>query len=125
MALLGSVAAFAHVIGGLTNKSLRSHMAVFWDTGYTSAQASYDLRRLRLKGFIERIDATNTYRVTAHGRRIAAFFTQLASRVVVPALTDLATIARPAPSAPRPLTVAWRSYERELSRLLRTTRLAA
>jgi hypothetical protein len=125
MALLGSVAAFAHVIGGLTNKSLRSHMTTLWQPGYTSAQASYDLRRLRLKGFIERIDRTNTYRVTAHGRRIATFFTQLASRVVVPALTDLATIARPHPPAPRPLTIAWRSYERELTRLLRTTPLAA
>ena len=125
MALLGSVAAFAHVIGGLTNKSLRSHMTTLWKPGYTSAQASYDLRRLRLKGFIERIDGTNTYRVTAHGRRIAAFFTQLASRVVVPALTDLANLARPRPPAPRPLTIAWRNYERELTRLLRTTPLAA
>jgi hypothetical protein len=125
MALLGSLAAFSHVIGGLTNKSLRTKMTALWKSDYTSAQASYDLRRLRLKGFIERLDHTNTYRVTAHGRRIAAFFTQLAARVVVPALTDLATIARPARAAPRPLTVAWRSYERELSRLLRTTPLAA
>ena len=125
MALLASVAAFAHVIGGLTNKSLRSHMTTLWKPEYTSAQASYDLRRLRLKGFIERIDGTNTYRVTAHGRRIAAFFTQLASRVVVPALTDLANIARPRPPAPRQLTIAWQSYERELTRLLRTSPLAA
>ncbi|HEX2273106.1 MAG TPA: hypothetical protein VHG90_04440, partial [Acidimicrobiales bacterium] len=84
MALLASVAAFAHVIGGLTNKSLRTQMEVLWKPCYTSPQASYDLRRLRLKGFIERIDGTNTYRVTAHGLRIAAFFTQLAARVVVP-----------------------------------------
>jgi len=125
MALLGSVAAFAHVIGGLTNKSLRSHMTTLWQPGYTSAQASYDLRRLRLKGFIERIDGTNSYRITAHGRRIAAFFTQLASRVVVPALTELANIARPRQPVPRPLTVAWCNYERELTRLLRTTPLAA
>ena len=54
MALLGSIAAFAHVIGGLTNKSLRTQMAALWQPDYTAAQASYDLRRLRLKGFIER-----------------------------------------------------------------------
>ena len=30
MALLGSIAAFAHVIGGLTNKSLRAQMAAHW-----------------------------------------------------------------------------------------------
>ena len=102
MALLGSIAAFAHVIGGLTNKSLRAQMAVHWRSDYSSPQASYDLRRLRLKGLIERVDGTNTYRVTPHGLRVSAFFTQLATRVVVPALTDLADLVRPSPPAPRP-----------------------
>ncbi len=126
MALLASVASFAHVIGGLTNKALRDQMAVLWRPAYSSAQASYDLRRLRLKGFVERIAGTNTYRVTAHGLRIAAFFTQLAARVVVPAMTDLAALARPRPpAAPRPLAAAWRTYERELVLLLRSTRLVA
>ena len=60
IALLGSIAAFAHIIGGLTNKSLRAQMAALWQPNYTSAQASYDLRRLRLKGFIERINGTDT-----------------------------------------------------------------
>jgi hypothetical protein len=125
MALLGAIAAFAHVIGGLTNRSLRDQMAVLWNPNYTSAQATYDLRRLRLKGFIERVPGTHTYRVTDRGLRIAAFFTQLAARVVVPALTDLAALARPQPPATRPVTTAWRAYERELDKLLLTTRLAA
>jgi len=125
MALLGSVAAFAHVIGGLTNKSLRTQMAAHWREDYSSAQASYDLRRLRLKGLIERIEGTNTYRVTAYGLRISAFFTQLATRVIVPALTDLADLTRPTPPAPRPLTAAWRAYERELDLHVRRSRLAA
>ncbi len=125
MALLASIAAFAHVIGGLTNRSLRAQMEVLWKPGYTSAQASYDLRRLRLKGFVERVDGTNTYRVTARGLRIAAFFTQLAARVVVPTMTDLAALARPRPTALRPLATAWRNYERELNLLLRALRLVA
>jgi hypothetical protein len=124
MALLHSTAAFAHVIGGHTNKTLRSQTAALWKADYTTAQASYDRRRLRLKGFIERVEGTNTYRVTAHGLLIAAFITQLA-RVVIPALTDLATLARPRPPLGRPLTTAWQTYERELTLLLRTTRLAA
>jgi hypothetical protein len=125
MALLGSIAAFAHVIGGLTNKSLRTQMAAHWRAEYSSAQASYDLRRLRLKGLVERVEGSNTYRVTPHGLRVSAFFTQLATRVVVPALTDLADLARPSPPAPRPLTAAWRTYERELDNAVRTARLAA
>ena len=125
MALLGSIAAFAHVIAGLTNKSLRAQMAAHWRSDYSSAQATYDLRRLRLKGLIERVDGSNTYRVTPHGLRVSAFFTQLATRVVVPALTDLADLARPSPPAPRPLVAAWRTYERELDNAVRTARLAA
>jgi len=125
MSLLASIASFAHVIGGLTNKGLRAHMAHLWHPGYSPAQATYDLRRLRLKGFIERVEHTNTYRVTQHGLRIAAFFTQLASRVVIPTLTDLAALAQPRPPAPRPLITAWKTYDRELHKLLRTTRLAA
>ena len=124
-ALLASVAAFAHVMGGLTNKSLRTQMAALWEPGYSSAQASYDLRRLRMKGFIERVDGTNTYRVTAHGLLIAAFLTHLATRVVVPTLTDLAALSKPTPPATRPVTTAWRNYETELNRLLRSTRQVA
>jgi hypothetical protein len=125
MALLASVASFAHVFAGLTNKGLRAQMAALWQPAYSSAQATYDLRRLRLKGFIERVPGTNTYRVTSHGLRIATFFTHLAARVVVPALTDLAQLARPQPPAPRPLTTAWRNYERELVSLIKCSQLAA
>ena len=71
------------------------------------------------------VEGTNTYRVTPHGLRVSAFFTQLATRVIVPALTDLADLARPSPPAPRPLTAAWRTYERELDNAVRTARLAA
>lgn len=85
MALLSSIAAFAHVVGGLTNRSLREHMSARWNPDYTSAQATYDLRRLRLKGLIERVEGTNTYRVTPAGRTVATFFTALAARVIVPA----------------------------------------
>ncbi len=124
MALLASVAAFSHVIGGLTNRGLRHQMAAHWNPDYSSGQASYDLRRLRLKGFIERIEGTNTYRVTALGRRMTTFFTKLCSRVVVPALTELEALVRPPTNTPRPLRDAWRTYERSLDTLARK-RLAA
>lgn len=125
-ALLAAIAAFAHVMGGLTNKSLRAQMRALWNPHYTSSQASYDLRRLRLKGFIERIPASNTYRVSSNGLRISAFLTHLAVRVIVPTLTDLAALTKPRPpEATRPLTTAWRTYETELNRLLRDTRQVA
>lgn len=124
MALLASVAAFSHVVGGLTNRTLRQQMAVLWSPDYSQARASYDLRRLRLKGFIERVAHTNTYRVTAHGRRMATFFTKLANRVVIPGLTELAALVPPPKETPQPVRDAWRAYERTLDALVRK-RLAA
>ncbi|MBA4102889.1 MAG: hypothetical protein C0488_11760 [Arthrobacter sp.] len=124
MALLASVAAFSHVVAGLTNKTLRQQMAVLWSPDYSQGQASYDLRRLRLKGFIERVARTNTYRVTAHGRRMATFFTKLATRVLVPGLTELAAPVRPPKETPQPVRDAWRAYERTIDALVRK-RLAA
>jgi hypothetical protein len=119
MALLASLAAFSHVVGGLTNRSLRTLMAAHFEPDYAAAQATYDLRRLRLKGLIARVAGTHTYRVTSSGLRIAAFFTHLAVRVIVPALTDLAALVRPQSRAPRPLTLAWRAYERQIDDLVR------
>jgi len=123
MALLSSIAAFAHVMGGLTNRTLREHMTARWSPDYTTNQATYDLRRLRLKGLIERVEGTNTYRVTATGRTIATFLTKLAARLIIPALTDLDETC-PQPPVPRPLTTAWRAYEHQLDQLI-ADRIAA
>jgi hypothetical protein len=69
--------------------------ALRWPPCGSPAQATYDLRRPRLKGFIERVPGTNTYRVTGHGLHMASFFTDVAARVVVPAVTDLARLGPP------------------------------
>jgi hypothetical protein len=125
MALLAAVASFTHVMGGLTNAGLCRLMVGLWGEGYTARKATYDLTRLRRKGFIERVDGTHIYRLTPYGRRIACFFTKLSARVVVPALTDLEAAIRPRAPAPRPLTSAWRSYERELEALVQRSGIAA
>jgi len=124
-ALLASICSFEHVAAGLTNKGLRQHMADLYDPGYSSRQATYDLRRLRLKGLIERVPGTHTYRITPHGRRVATFFTRLAARVVVPALTALDQSARPPRNAPSSLRAAWRTYDGEVRRLIARAGLAA
>lgn len=125
MALLAALASFAHLVGGLTNAGLCQLMRALLDPGYSARKATYDLRRLRRKGFIERVRGTNTYRVTPHGRQIACLFTKLAARVVVPTLTELETTARPRAPTPRPVIAAWRTYENEVEALLRSSGLAA
>lgn len=125
MALLASIASFTHVTTGLTNKSLRVLMADLYHPDYNSRQATYDLRRLRLKGLIERIPGTHTYQITPHGRAIATFFTRLATRIIVPGLTTLTASAQPPRQTPSPLRVAWRNYDSELRKLIDGATLAA
>ena len=100
-------------------------MADLYDPDYTTRQATYDLRRLRLKGLIERVAGTHTYHVTAKGRAIATFFTRLAARVVVPVLTDLDAASRPSRHAPAPLVTTWRAYDVELRKLTKHFAAAA
>ena len=75
-------------------------------------------RPIPLAGLVEQLDE-DTYRVTAHGRRMATFLTKLATRVVVPGLAELAAFVRPPKKAPQPLRDAWRAYERTLDTLVR------
>ncbi len=124
-ALLGALCLFDHLWHGLTNASLRAQMAQLFDRAYSSPKATYDLRRLRLKGLIERLPGKHRYQVTAYGRRIATFFTRLASRVVVPALTELDQASRPSDRVPSALATAWRAYDRQLRALLQQAGLAA
>ena len=45
---------------------------------------TYDLRRLRVHGLIERIPRTNTYTLTPDGVRVAVFYTKIHDRVLRP-----------------------------------------
>ena len=64
MALTGALCCVVHAVTGFTNKSLRGLVAGLLDRDYTTNQMTYDLRRLRLHGLIERIPHTNTYTLT-------------------------------------------------------------
>ncbi len=52
----------------------------------TQGQLSYDLRRLRLHGLIERLPHTHRYHVTDTGLRTALFLTRVHARLVRPGL---------------------------------------
>ncbi|MGB8876242.1 MAG: hypothetical protein WCD11_07990 [Solirubrobacteraceae bacterium] len=47
---------------------------------------SYDLRRLRLHGLIERLPHSNAYHLTSEGIRVAVFYTKLQNRLLRPLL---------------------------------------
>ena len=73
MALTGALCCVVHAVTGFTNKSLRGLVAGLLGHDYTANQMTYDLRRLRLHGLIERIPHTNTYILTPEGIRVAVF----------------------------------------------------
>ena len=86
MALAGALCLVVHAVTGFTNKSLRGHVAGLLGRDYSSSQMSYDLRRLRLHGLIERAPGTNSYTLTPEGIRVAVFYTKVRARLLGPLL---------------------------------------
>jgi hypothetical protein len=86
MALAGALCTTIHAVTGFTNKSLRGHVAGLLGHHYTPNQMSYDLRRLRLHGLIQRLPHTNRYVVTSEGIRVAVFYSKLQNRLLRPLL---------------------------------------
>jgi hypothetical protein len=84
MALAGSLCLVVHAVTGLTNKSLRGQVAGLLGRDYSSSQMSYDLRRLRRHGLIQRQPGSNNYTLTPEGIRVAVFYTKLRARLLVP-----------------------------------------
>lgn len=63
----------------------------------TPGQVTYNLRRLRLRRLIERLQGTNRYRVTAEGLRIALFYSRTYARIMRTGLSLLNEHAPPNP----------------------------
>jgi hypothetical protein len=84
MALAGSLSQTLHAVAGFTNGSLRALVAGLLGTPYSSRQMTYDLRRLRLHGLIERAQGRRRYYLTAQGQLFAVFYCKLGERVIPP-----------------------------------------
>ena len=119
MALAGALCAMVHAVSGFTNKSLRSLVAGLLGGDYTSAQMTYDLRRLRLHGLITRLPGTHTYITTPQGLRVAAFYTKLGDRVLGPLL------AADHPPAPIQVRRALATLDRAVGDYVTNARLGA
>ncbi len=89
MALLAVLLLWRHLPAGFRNRQLVWLMTNLLDRPYTNRQATYDLRRLRRKGLIERRPHSQTYQVTPYGRQVAALFTKAHMRVLAPGLALL------------------------------------
>ena len=89
MAILAALVGFFYLIRGFTNRQLVERVAALLDSPYTNRQATYDLRRLKRKGLIEKIAGTQRFQLTRLGRRVAMLFTKTYGRVLAPGLSVL------------------------------------
>ena len=104
-ALLSVLVLYCLLPQGCANKDLRAHLAPLRGlepSHISPGRMTYDLRRLRLHGLIERIPHTQRYRVTPQGWRTALFFTRVYARLLRPGLARLAPTAPPGDAALRP-----------------------
>ena len=118
LALLGAIVLFRFLPRGFRNSDLREHMAHLLGLPLeliTQGKMTYDLRRLRLHGFIERIPHSKNYRVTDFGFRASLFLSRTHARLFRP---GLAVLASRDPPTPAPLRDAVLRIEQAVDRLL-------
>jgi len=95
LALLSCLVLFRLLPRGFTNRDIRNHIAQIFGKSLNPAQISYDLRRLRLHGLVERMPKTHRYRVTDLGFRSALFLSRSYSRLLRPGLASLVPSHQP------------------------------
>jgi hypothetical protein len=91
-ALLNAALMFVFVARGFTNSDLRQSFAVLLgrrSEDIAPGRMSYELRRLRLHGLIQRLPKTHRYRLTDEGLRTALFYTRVYSRILRPPMAPV------------------------------------
>ena len=124
-ALLAVLVLFSLQPQGFRNRELRPLLAQALgldSLDITHGKMSYDLRRLRLHGLIERISGTHRYQLTSLGLRAALFYSRTFNRVIRPGLSQITDTSLPANSLK--LTAAFHHLETELTNYLQEKKAA-
>jgi hypothetical protein len=91
-ALLSVLVCFRLLPAGFSNRDLRAHLAPLLGqepSVMTAGRITYDLRRLRLHGLIERVPHKHRYQVTPFGLQVAIFFSRSYSRLLRGGLSQI------------------------------------
>src|SRR3984885_12618176 len=116
---------FSLQLRGFTNQEIRPLLAQLLGldpANYPVGKMTYDLRRLRLHGIIERIPYSHRYQLTPDGLRIALFFSRTYARLLRPKLAEIMPQAPPIASA---LRIAFDRLNSEIDSCCEERRLAA
>jgi hypothetical protein len=123
VALLQALCGFAHLPAGFRNRDLRPHVAALLGrdlTTYSRGAMTYDLRRLRLHGLIERVPRTHRYTLTSFGLRVAFFCSKVFLRIL---RQGSAAIVDPPDDLPHPLRDALRRLDQAIDQLCAAAQL--
>ena len=123
-ALLTALVVFRLLPNGFRNADLRAHLAPLLGldpSHLTQGRMTYDLRRLRLHGLIERKPGTHRYTVTDLGLRTALFLTRVHSRLIQTGLSDLLDEQ----AVPTPIRRNLDRFTESVDQLIRELNLAA
>ena len=124
-ALLSVLVLFSLHLRGFTNQQMRALLAQLLGLDpahYPVGRMTYDLRRLRLHGLIQRIPKSHRYQVTPVGLRIALFFCRTYARLLRPKLAEIMPAGPPGDSA---LRAAFDRLQTEIDRCCEDQRLVA
>jgi hypothetical protein len=86
-ALMHALCLFALAPTGFRHREFRDHVAQLHGRDpatYHAGSMTYDLRRLRLHGLIERLPRSHRYRITDAGAQVAMFYARLYTRALRP-----------------------------------------
>lgn len=125
MAVLGALVGFGYLVAGFANRQLVERVAALLQTPYGCRQATYDLRRLKRKGLIEKLPQAQRYRLTRLGRRVAVLFTKAYGRVLAPGLSALDPQLPADVIERRDLSRVWRCFDRALDAFIQQQMVAA
>jgi hypothetical protein len=124
-ALFAVLVVFSLQLRGFTNQQMRALLAQLLGldpANYSIGRMTYDLRRLRLHGIIQRVPHSHRYQLTTDGLRIALFFSRTYARLLRPKLAEIMPLAPPLPS---PLRAAFDRLNREIDACCEDQRLVA
>jgi hypothetical protein len=103
---------------GFRSRDLREHLAPLLGENpslWTPGRLTYQLRRLRLHGLIERVPGTQRYQVTEYGQRVTHWCSRCHARLFRPALGELLSNAFPDDT---PLRRAFEQFDEQVNQYL-------
>jgi hypothetical protein len=118
LALLQALCSFGHLPQGFRHRELRPLVARLLGRdldAYAASAMTYDLRRLRLHGLIQRVPHTFRYTATRDGLRLAFGLSRIYLRLLQP---EWAALHLPTPEVPEPVRAALHHLDLALHQLL-------